>query len=217
MGVFTNFSTPTQEKYTNCDTLDQSSTEVPPSNATIKYEPLSGTVVKPSENVEIKFDIQGGEKQEFAFFQIGNEVMRVEGEPPYVVKYKIPSNKAGKISIHADTIGSNKEAYSFESHVVVVPEGTPVSISSSREDVLLSQVGSTHQLEVIGKYPDGSKFNIAEGELGTTYATESDTEDIITVSPDGLIEAKEEGLDSVLITNSDILLKSLYMSALRLL
>ncbi|XCN71444.1 MAG: ankyrin repeat domain-containing protein [Candidatus Electrothrix aestuarii] len=191
-----------QTEYTDCKSPAKTDTKGYILGTSIKFVPLAGTVIRPGGNVDIKFDIQGEDEQKAAFFQIDNKVIQVKGEPPYVANYKIPPYKAGKINIYVDTIGSDKESYSFSSHILVVPEGSPDSISSSQEDILLSQVGSTYQLEVIGKYPNGSEFNIAEGELGTTYATESGTEDIITVSSDGLIEAKGKGLDSVLITNS---------------
>ena len=188
---------------TTCDELPKKiKREKFVSKASISVEPLSGTVVKPGKKVGIQFDITDGTVQKSAVFNIGGNLIHLKGNPPYQIEYDVPTDKAGRLNINGITLGDSEESYSFKSYVIITPEGSPLSISSLENKIVLKQVGATYQLMIIGKYQNGSEIDITANSAGTSHTTKSGTQNIITVSADGFIEARGKGADSIIITNS---------------
>ena len=201
-GFFKPFYVEMKNKLTTCDELPKKiKREKITSKASISTEPLPGTVVKPGEKAQVRFDITNGTSQKSAVFSIGGNLINLKGEPPYVIDYDMPKHKAGRLDIQGITLGDTEESYSFKSYVIVKPDDSPISIYSSKGNIIFSQSDATYQLSIMGKYPDGSEIDITAGSAGTTYSTKSGTENIISVSQDGIVEAKGNGKDIVIIKN----------------
>ncbi len=90
------------------------------SKAVVTFEPTPGTTVTSGQKVQIRFDITDGDAQNGVIFSIGNQLVSLEGTPPYTVDYIIPENANGKINIYAQTVNEdlNSETYTVESYVI---------------------------------------------------------------------------------------------------
>ncbi|MCW5212520.1 ankyrin repeat domain-containing protein [Desulfobulbus sp. TB] len=201
-GFFKPFHAKMKGELTTCDELPKKiEREEISTKATLSTEPIPGTVVKLGGKLHVRLDITDGTAQNSAIFNIGGKLIHLKGEPPYVVDYDLPKNKAGELTVNGITLGDSEESYSFKSYVIVKPDKAPVSISSSSQNIVLSHSGETYQLYITGKYPDNSEVDITTSSAGTTYATKSGTENIVSVSPEGEIEARGDGRETVIIKN----------------
>ncbi len=173
------------------------------SDAVITFVPSPGTTVLPGEQVQIRFDITGGSMQDKVLFSVDGQFHVIEGAPPYVFDYTVPDYKVGRIDIYAQTSSvSGPETYAVKSYLIVQLSEPPISISASPNTLTLSRIGETYPLRVIGEFSDGSQIDITSSAAGTTYVTQSGTENVIAITAEGIVEARGNGQETVLITNS---------------
>ncbi|MCF6301063.1 MAG: hypothetical protein L3J52_08100, partial [Proteobacteria bacterium] len=172
------------------------------SQATINFTPAEGAIVAPGDTVQVQFDITNGEPVSGVLFSFNGEFRSINGPPPYSFEITAPANKAGRINIYAQTIGSGSEDYGVDSHIIVQPGQAAVSLTATPFEINFTQPGRSLPLHVIAKYSDETEIDISSGVAGTTYATQSGTENIISVNSDGVINAVATGEDDILISNS---------------
>jgi hypothetical protein len=163
--------------------------------------PSPGTVVHPGDMVRIEFTFGPASGIEGALFNLNGTVENMRGSGPFVVSYKIPSDRGGRIDILAIAYGSASTSYSASGYFLVVPEIVPGSLGVSPTDLRLDEAGQRYQVSVNGSLQDGSGIDLTRGTAGTSYALQSGTNRVATVSSDGLIEARGVGVETVLVNH----------------
>lgn len=91
------------------------------SDAVITFEPMPETRVNPGQTIQIRLDIANGDLQEGAMISIGDSLLVVEGNPPYLFDYTVPEDRFGKMDISIQTFNSDleTETYAVESSIIV--------------------------------------------------------------------------------------------------
>jgi hypothetical protein len=169
----------------------------------LDFEPAVGTVVTPGQTVQLYFDIQGSSPQQGAVFSLDGNLFDVEGVPPYVLDYTVPDYKAGKIKISVQTINTvGKDAYGVETYLIAQSPEPLTSMSVFPHALTLTSPGEMYPLQVTGTFSGNSPLDITSSDAGTTYTTKSNTESVLSVTADGIVEAIGNGQDTVIISNS---------------
>lgn len=170
------------------------------SNAVATITPAPGTIVRVGEIVQVSFSVTGGGPVDGALFAINSRLRRVDGSGPFTLSFVVPPTKAGRLDISAFTFGS--EFALASTHVQVVPNAPLVKLGASPDNISFEQAGEHLQIRVTGEFADGTKLDLTSSTAGTTYTTASGTSNVISVSPDGVIQVRGLGQESVLIANS---------------
>ncbi|MDQ3010674.1 MAG: IPT/TIG domain-containing protein [Acidobacteriota bacterium] len=169
----------------------------------ISLTPNPGQVVQPGVPFAITFSIVGGRPVKGASFDIGNDHVAIEGSGPFTVNYIAPKERAGAVEIFAATYGGQGENYSAKSHVVVRPS-SPIKKLTVPTEYLLLEEAKNVQLTVTGVLTDGTQIDVTSGAAGTIYSLQSKGTSVISVSPNGLVEVRGAGEDTIFIANSGV-------------
>lgn len=162
--------------------------------------PTPGTIVHPGDVINIGF-APGGALVSGALFFVGGGILGQEGVGPFSVSYTVPSESAGKIDVSVVTYGG-PDVFKANSYLIVAPRSEVALVIVSPTDFRLDRIGYRLQLRVTGQLPDGSKIDLTQGTAGTSYSVYSRTDKVISVGPDGLVEARGVGQDTILVTHS---------------
>ncbi|MGH9846100.1 MAG: hypothetical protein ACREEM_45950, partial [Blastocatellia bacterium] len=191
---------------TACPTMLQGESAVtasaPEQTVTGTLTPAQGTVVRPGQIITISFTLQGGNAIEGALFIIGSRFSVVEGAAPLTFNYEIPSDVAGDLPITVLTYGPGPDNYTLSTSLRVLPAAAPSALSASPTNLTLTQVGEQAQLRVYGLFIGDTQIELTGSAAGTLYAIQSGRTSIVSVSPEGVVEARGEGQETVLIANS---------------
>lgn len=139
----------------------------------------------------------------------------LEGPGPFSIPYKIPKNFIGKLYMSAEAFAAEDESYFGKTFVMVQPIAPIVSIAAppfQHIELSFTGVGQQFLLSVYAQLSNGDEVSITSSDTGTTYSLLSERTGIllsdgngtavISVSPNGLVEALGPGQDTVLISNS---------------
>ncbi len=172
------------------------------SAATITLSPAPGSLVHPGELLNIELSIANENPVEGVLFITGDRVHLIEGAGPFAFSYEVPKDRCGEINIYADTFGPGPENYSTSTWVSVQPDSDLSSLEAFPSKIPYDQVGQLFQIQVKGYFADGTSMDLTDSGAGTSYSTLSGNDNVISVSPDGLVESQGTGEDTVLISNS---------------
>ena len=172
--------------------------------ATVTLTPNPGTVVRPGDTVPIVFTVLGGSSVDGALFAVGSRSHVTNGPGPFSVSYSVPSNSIGRVDIFADTFGTGPENYSASTFILVQPNAALTSIEVSPQKTDFELKDEPQLLLVVGNYGDGMQRKINSPDVGTTYTILSGTTSVVNVSSDGLVTARGDGDDTILVINSGI-------------
>jgi len=174
------------------------------SSATVTMNPSRGTLVRPGDTIQIDLNVAGGNPVEGALVAIGGQLHNLVGSGPFTLSYRVPSDRAGKIDIFADTYGSGFENYSASTYVVANAEATASVVEVFPKNLVLQAIGDSYQIRIAGQLSDGTPIDLTPGTAGTSYSLQSSTNKVAAISPDGLVEAHGLGDDTILVTYSGI-------------
>jgi uncharacterized protein (TIGR03437 family) len=168
----------------------------------VNLAPAPGKVVHPGDVVQINFETPADNSIEGAMFVLEKQFTMVKGAGPFSFSTVIPTTKTGRINIEAVTYGSGQDVYYGATYLVIEPRSSLTSLEASPSPLILSKVGEKYQLRVTGHYSTELQADLTSPHSGTTYVVKSGSSKVVTVSADGEVEAKGEGKDEIIITNS---------------
>jgi pimeloyl-ACP methyl ester carboxylesterase len=174
------------------------------SGATVTLTPAPGTIVHPGDALNSDFSIVGGNAVEGALLAVGRQLEIMTGAPPFALSYIVPADRLGRIEILADTFGPGPENYSASTYVLVQALSPLTALSVEPRQLSLTQIGQHYRLHVSGVFADGTTNDLTAGDTGTSYATLTGSNSVISVSTNGLIEARGLGGDTVVILNQGL-------------
>jgi len=164
--------------------------------------PAPGTVVRPGEIIEVHFSPSGGNSVGGAVFTVGGKFLVIDGSGPFSFTYVVPDQQAGKLTILADSFGGGTQNYFASTYLIIKSEMEITSLTASPDSMLFEQIGEQLQLRITGQFADETIIDLTSSTAGTSYTTESGTSNIISVSAEGLLQAKGLGRETILISNA---------------
>ena len=126
-----------------------------------------------------------------------------DDEAPFDFQIPLPSEYVGDITFQA--LGKSEENILYTSQkqsINVKAEAELVSIKIFPRKGLIVGIQDKRQLYVMGQYSDKISRNISKASSGTQY--QSSNENILTVNPDGLMQAVSSGTVTVSARNGKI-------------
>jgi len=168
--------------------------------------PTNGQVFAPGASVTVNVSIASGllaNDVSVLIPMIGSQEGVNYNGSTYQVTFTIPDTVAGPFQltpIITDT--SNNTIVGVATTIAVRPTTPPVSITLSQSDYVLTAVGATERIDVIGNYGGGVQRDLTSAESGTTY-TSSNT-GVITVDSEGNVTAAGFGTASVTVNNGGV-------------
>jgi hypothetical protein len=172
-----------------------------PTTAIVEMTPAPGTIVQPGGMVTVQFTITGGNPVDGAVFDGDGRHKIVDGPGPFSAIFAVPESRAGVIELEAGTFGPGPENYAASTYIVVRRDDAPVSMEVIPSDLAFSLPREAKQIRVLGHFADGSVIDLSSANAGTTYGVSSGTGSVVTVSPDGLVQAVGAGSDAVAVTH----------------
>ena len=204
-GNFSNFKgtgipAPLSFPPTPCQSLSFSEESIIASSEA-SLEPGRNSVFRPGETVLVTLTVTGGNKTDGAIFFFDGQVAIVDGSSSISYSFVAPNDRAGKIEITAFTLGPGPDNYLGATEIFVLPATPPASITATPNNLLLSAIGESRELEVTGLFAS-QLIDITSSQAGTTYSVKSGTTSIISVSANGMITARGFGRDSIIVSNA---------------
>jgi uncharacterized protein (TIGR03437 family) len=170
--------------------------------ATVTITPSPGTIVRPGDLIQITFAVTGGNLVEGALFSIGRLLHSIDGSGPFSFSFRVPSGRAGRLDISAGTFGRGPDNYEASTYVTVIPASPPLSLKAAPNNLHLENIGESFQIRVTGQFPDATQIDLTSSDAGTRYSLQSGANSVVSVSSDGLVEARGAGQGTILISNS---------------
>jgi hypothetical protein len=167
-------------------------------NVAITITPAAGTVVQPGDTIQVTFGVTGEADVDAAWITVGDDIMLFEGQGPFVRSYQVPANRAGRLDIIGRTFGSGASDYQGVTYVMVTPVAAPTAIGSTPAAVMLRESGQRISLRIDATYANASKLDVTGATAGTSYSL-GGTPGVVTVSANGLVEARASGQASIII------------------
>ena len=167
--------------------------------------PTPGTVVSPGQVVNLTFNVTGGVPAVQGMFSANGALYPMSGPPPYTLPYTVPTGRAGSINVAAFAFGSQN--YAAATSLTVLPTQAPTQLTATPSSLNLALQGSSFPLTVTGSYADGSQIDLTTAEAGTTYATQSGSNNVLSVSTAGIVTANATGQDTVVVANGGLTAK----------
>ena len=164
--------------------------------------PASGTVVSPGQVVNLTFNVTGGVPAGQGMFSLNGALYPMSGPPPYTLPFTVPTGRAGVIKVAAFAFGSQN--YAAATSLTVLPTQAQTQLTATPSSLNLTLQGSSLPLTVTGSYAGGSQIDLTAAEAGTTYATRSGNNKILSVSTAGIVTANATGQDTVVVSNSGL-------------
>lgn len=147
----------------------------------------------------------GGGLVESAVVRFGREAVGVDGAPPYVVPFVVPADAIGRIEISVETFGDSQENYFATTFINVAQQNQLASLQVLPPLVQLTQLGRQLQLSVEAGSTSNTTVNVTGSAAGTTYTTSSGTDAVVSVSTEGVVEARGVGQDGIVVRNGTLL------------
>lgn len=135
-------------------------------------------------------------------FVSGKQFVSVKGTGPFSLSVVAPTTRTGRIDLEAVTYGSGQDVFYASTYLMIEPRSSLTSLDVAPGSLILSKTGEKYQLRVTGHYSTESQTDLTFSQSGTAYSVKSGSSKVITVSPDGEIEAKGEGKDEIIISNT---------------
>jgi uncharacterized protein (TIGR03437 family) len=173
-----------------------------PDSAQALLTPVPGTVVRPGEVINVSLNLTGGNLVDGALFSVDRRLLRIDGGGPFSFSYSVPDRRAGRLEIASFTFGPGPQNYLAETYLIVRPGSILTSLSASPQTIALTRIGTRYQLRVTGQFSDGTQIDVTSNTAGTSYSLQSGNNAVISVSPEGEIEARGIGQETILITNA---------------
>ena len=174
------------------------------SAASVSLTPTPGTVVKPGDTVTVSLSITDGNPVEGVLFVAGGGLYEVDGTQPLSASFRVGTQSIGRMDIDVGTFGPGPENYSASTFVVVQPSASLTSLEVPEASLHFTSLGRVAILSVSGNYTDDVQRDLTTAEKGTTYATISGTDAVVSVSPNGLVTATGDGQDGIVISNGGV-------------
>jgi pimeloyl-ACP methyl ester carboxylesterase len=168
--------------------------------------PTNGQVFAPGASVTVNVSITGGllaNDVSVLIPMIGTQEGVNYNGSSYQVTFTIPNTVAGPFQltpIITDT--SNNTIVGIATTIAVRPTAPPVSLTLSQSNYVLTAVGATERIDVIGNYGGGVQRDLTSSASGTTYRSSNTS--VITVDSEGQVTAAGFGTASVTVTNDGV-------------
>jgi pimeloyl-ACP methyl ester carboxylesterase len=168
--------------------------------------PANGQVFAPGDNVTVNVSIAAGLSANDVSVLIpllGSQEGDNYNGSSYQVTFTIPDTFAGPFQltpIITDT--GNNTIVGVATTIAVRPTTPPVSLTLSQSNYVLTAVGATERIDVIGNYSGGIERDLTSSASGTTY--KSSNTSVITVDREGNVIAAGFGTASVTVANSGV-------------
>lgn len=172
-------------------------------SSAVTLTPPAGTIVHPGDSVAIGLSIENGHPILGAVFHVKDRVERVEGAGPLALVYAVPAGFAGIIPIEVETFGPGPETYTASGRLVVRPARPIVAITADPVRIDLA-TGERSQLHIAGRTAGGEAFDISSSGAETTYTAGSGGEEVISITPEGIVEARGPGREVIDVRNGDV-------------
>jgi Bacterial Ig domain/Putative Ig domain/Putative serine esterase (DUF676) len=167
--------------------------------------PGPGTVVRPGDEILVTLTAPDAGVPTQAAIAIGGGMRLIDGMAgAFVLPYRVPMDAAGDIMMFATTLDAGAGTNAVSSYITVLPSVQPDELSVDPGAISLLVAGATAKLRVKGIYSDGTTINLGSSTTGTTYSTASGTGGVVTVSADGVVDARASGTDTIVIRNGSL-------------
>jgi len=176
---------------------------VPPAGAVLKLSPPRDQVVQPGESIDLVLEVVKGGPITGATFLIRDRAEHVEGDAPLKLTIQVPADLAGILPIEVEATGPDGVISKVSSRLIVRPTEPYLSIATLERAISLS-AGDKGQIVVLGRTRGGLELAIQEKEAGTEYSVGKEGKSVLSVSPDGAIEARAAGRATVTIRNGGL-------------
>lgn len=149
----------------------------------------------------------GQEKLAKVWYIIG-VVEFAKTEAPFDLNYTVLDDEIGRLKFYVLLKQSNGRRIEIEDEIWVELKERLLEIKLLYPDwnVILEGLARTHQIHVRGIFDDGENRSITYSEYGTTY--HSLNEDIVTVTKDGFVTARNYGETEIVVTNGGFEVRS---------
>lgn len=158
----------------------------------ISITPASGSVVRPTESVPFRIEVdpalQAQKVRIWAGMKYGIAPVEIP-TPPYETSIAIPTDLSGPIEIYVTVYLPDNKARTVSLTLYVIPADAPVKLEVTDTRTLnlppklLSAL--SRRLHVIGIYADGTRRDLRGAALGTTYTSTNPA--VATVDAEGVV------------------------------
>jgi len=162
--------------------------------------PEEGQIVAPGDFVNVEIAVTGELTLESLLAMAPGSDAVEFSNPPYTTSFEIPSNSYGTFAITALGDGTDGELYGSIVTLQVDNSATLEEIEVSPEALYLD-IGQETEIQVRGKYSDGSLRDLSKAGDGTTY--ESSDEQVLLVDANGTCTGLSAGTASVTVRYFD--------------
>ena len=174
--------------------------------------PKDGQVFHAGETITLTAQVDSGEEGVHSVDFSGNRkwaMFNIVQGPPFQTQVIIPSDFVGSVIIRATGIAGerpNRRLYDAAPVTIKVVLPPNVTLQGLRVDddqrlLLFSEIGEREHLYIRGKYSDGIERMVDTTASGTSFETSDPT--VVTISPDGDVEAKKNGKVTITIKNGN--------------
>lgn len=168
--------------------------------------PTAGTVVRPGQAVTITLSLDDPGVNEVNFLARGIVIPTSHSGFDFTGTLTVPTDFAGDLEVRALTRNTTGPNYFVSTTLRVTPTAPPDSLAASLDEPHLVVVGQTTHVKVSGNYSvDDTDIEMTSSTSGTTYATESGSSSVVTVSAEGVVEARGSGTETILVRNGTLL------------
>ncbi len=171
-------------------------------NVAVTFLPMEGLLVRPGETVQFDFTVADGNPVAGAVFFIGAVTVVTSGPGPFAFSWIVPSNAIGRIDVLTATYGQGPTNYAASTSIFVQPDATLTGIEVLPQALDLYYSPQQARLYVTGHFSDGIDRDISSPELGTSYDLLSGTNLVVALTSDGLVAAKGNGQDAIIVSNA---------------
>jgi pimeloyl-ACP methyl ester carboxylesterase len=168
--------------------------------------PANGQVFAPGASVTVNVSIASGLSANDVSVLIpllgSQEGVNYNGAT-YQVTFTIPNTVAGPFQLTPIiTDSGNNTIVGVATTIAVRPTTPPATITLSQSNYVLTTVGATERIDVIGNYSGGIQRDLSSSAAGTTY--KSSNTSVITVDSEGHVTAAGFGTASVTVANDGV-------------
>ncbi len=161
--------------------------------------PLPGAVVAPGDLVPVSIQVPAGTTPNVILVLSAAGVTVLEGGATSG-QLLIAAEAIGAVPIKALGFDDAGQASSAPPVVISVSTPSPLNaLTTNYSTMTLNADTPIRQIAVSGTYADGVRRDLTRGAAGTGYATGNAT--VATVTPDGLVTARQQGSTSLQVTN----------------
>ena len=170
--------------------------------------PEEGEIFAPGETITVEVEPAPGTDLDVVFVgfpkTLGYEAS--DTTEPYELELTLPDDVIGSVVIESAAHGEDEsDVFSDSVEIQLQPEGELISLTvTPLLDVEMSFLGDKEDIQVRGTFADQTVAFLNGPEFGTTYQTQSGTENVIAVSDNGVVTAQGNGEDAVIVSNDDL-------------